>query len=146
MDLADEEDEAQTLCPEEIYKKMLWSGKIIWTGDQKDKFERLDEEKRWFKRVRLGLEKADAEGQGPDGRQKKPRPVDLISEKIMIGKYGPQIYQKKDYLGSHLLPKDDKVSDQPKSVESDHVLNVLIQSEQFPIKIDDNAPQPSRNK
>jgi len=36
---------------------MLWSGKIIWTDSQKDKFERLDDEKRWFKRVRLGLEK-----------------------------------------------------------------------------------------
>jgi len=75
----------------------------------------------------------------PAGRQKKPRPADLISEKIMIGKYGPQIYQKKDYLGSHLLPKDEPASDQPRSVESDHMLNVFIHSEQFPIKIDDNA-------
>lgn len=54
----------------------------------------------YFKRVRLGLESAVDE---VIDRSKKPRPIDLINEKVMIGKYGPQQYYKKDYLRIDLI-------------------------------------------
>jgi len=34
---------------------------------------------------------------------RKPRPKDIMNENVMMGKYGPQKFEKKDYLGSHLI-------------------------------------------
>ena len=141
--------EGQTLSQEkpsrlQMYEKMLGSGKIIWNEAAKIKFERLEKEKRQFKRVRLGLEKMHpADYIYGDKNHKKPRPKDLISEKIMIGKWGPQTFQKKDYLGSHLLPKDDS---QPiiksDTLEEDSIQNAVRQSGHQLIRIDDNASEP----
>ena len=53
----------------------------------------------------------------------------------MIGKYGPQAFSKKDYLGSHLLPNDSRVprGDFGPGSAVGSTLNVLIQSESVPV-------------
>lgn len=53
---------------------------------------------------------------------RKPRPKDIMNENVMMGKYGPQKFEKKDYLGSHLL-KNPSVS---KSQESAVNIKPLI--------------------
>lgn len=58
------------------------------------------------------IQYVDADGNEPfksnkekKNQEKKPRPVDLIHEKVMVGAKGVQPYSKKDFLGSHLLPQ-----------------------------------------
>ena len=62
----------------------------------------------------------------------------------MVGKYGPQAFSKKDYLGSHLLPNDSRAPTRdfgPGSAVGS-TLNVLIQSESMPVVLtEDSAGQ-----
>ena len=57
-------------------------------------FDRIEKEKKIQAKIRLGLLKGDEVT--PDGqvaqklKNKKPRPKDLISNKVSIGKWGPR--------------------------------------------------------
>ena len=69
---------------------------IIWNRIQKEIFDQVEFDNERFQRLYLGLDKSlktEYERQ-QEQYAKKPRPVELMSEEKMIGKYGTQQYQK----------------------------------------------------
>jgi len=87
-------------------------GKVIWGKGVRKRFMQIEQHNLNEERLQFGLKPISfitseyPQKHLEDRRQRKPRPRDIIEERVMIGTTGPQPYSKKDYLGSHLMPEN----------------------------------------